>query len=86
MSRGGQISGIFARPSAGRHGRRFAPTGLWTLPGLPGLSTAQTDAPPTAPWMAANGRRHPQSLGKPANGRRFSTSVHRPRRQDQFTA
>ena len=51
--------------------RRFAPRGLWTLPGLPGPLTAQTHAPPTAPWVAANGRRPPQALGNPANAAGF---------------
>lgn len=61
--------------------RRFAPRGLWTLPALPGPLTAHTDAPPTAPWVAANDRRHPQALGKPAYDRRFTTAPTRPPRK-----
>ena len=48
--------------------RRFAPMGLWTLPGC--------GKPRTATKLSKNEPVHcfPQALGKPANGRRFSTA------------
>ena len=48
--------------------RRFAPRGLWTLPGC-GKPWTPSKASKKAP-----AHRFPRALGKPANGRRFSTA------------